>query len=90
MAYNPCPNMAVTYVKVDRRCPRCHAHRMHFAHRSKHGSTFRIKITCAECGHDWKGRFLSEEWSEWPKSDQTDVVGGLSAEEPDGTESSET
>ncbi len=29
-----------------------------------------ISITCAECGHDWRGRFKKDEWSDWVEPEE--------------------
>ena len=55
--------LGIDYVKVDRKCPRCYAHRYHFANRKQAGKKFVVRITCAECGHDWKGRHKKDEWN---------------------------
>lgn len=47
--------------KLDRKCPRCHQRRYHFGNMIK--STKAVKITCAECGHSWRGRYKKDEWS---------------------------
>jgi DNA-directed RNA polymerase subunit M/transcription elongation factor TFIIS len=46
--------------KIDRHCPRCHAHHYHFSHplpKKPH----RAWIDCAACGHRWLGRLTREE-----------------------------
>jgi len=58
------PGLAVDYVKVDRRCPRCNAHRYHNAKRKTVDNRHVVSINCAECGHDWTGRFKRSEWSD--------------------------
>jgi ribosomal protein L37E len=62
--FNSKPGLGITYVKLDRRCPRCHAHRYHSAHRSKPGTKHLVTVTCAECGHGWLGKFRKDEWSD--------------------------
>ena len=47
------------HTKLDRHCPRCHAHRYHFGNRVEH----KVTITCAECGHSWNGKFNRDEWT---------------------------
>jgi ribosomal protein S27AE len=42
-------------IKIDRRCPRCGAHRNHFAKRLRNS---RAEVACAECGHGWIGRLF--------------------------------
>ncbi len=58
------PGVGINYVRLDRHCPRCCAHRNHTARRRKEGGRHVVSITCAECGHDWAGRFRREEWSD--------------------------
>jgi hypothetical protein len=50
------------YLRIERRCPRCHAHRYHHANMTE--TTHAISICCAECGHTWKGRYKRDEWEE--------------------------
>lgn len=47
-------------LKIDRRCPRCRAHRYHFTHDRKPDSA-RCGVSCAECGHPWRTRLTLAE-----------------------------
>ena len=47
--------------RIDRHCPRCRFHCYHWAKRDH--ITNAVKVNCADCGHNWQGRFLKEEWN---------------------------
>lgn len=52
--------------KIERRCPRCHAHRMHDLVKTFPKGR-RMRLACAECGHQWTGRALARDMDddEW-------------------------
>lgn len=49
--------MSVRFPKVERHCPRCRAHRYHFSTVNNR----KMLICCAECGHQWRGRYRRTE-----------------------------
>lgn len=60
-------NDVLVHVKLDRRCPRCHAHHYHFANRELRPDGLRqvwqVTIDCTACGHRWIGRYRKDEWT---------------------------
>ena len=58
-------------VKLERKCPRCRSHAYHFGvrdMRQRVGSNcldgvHHVTISCAVCSHEWRGRFVRDEWT---------------------------
>ncbi len=48
-------------MKIERRCPKCRAHRYHFCDARLAQTERRAEATCAECGHNWKVRLSRSE-----------------------------
>lgn len=51
---------ATESIRIERHCPRCKFHCYHWAIRKI--NTNKVKINCADCGHNWGGRFKRAEW----------------------------
>lgn len=49
-------------MKIDRRCPKCKAHRKHWLEMPVTGR--RTTIQCAECGHKWTGRIFKRDYTD--------------------------
>jgi ribosomal protein L37E len=46
--------------RIARVCPRCHHNIYHWAHLFPGN---RVEASCADCGHEWKPRFVRDEWN---------------------------
>ena len=55
-----------TSLRLVRTCPRCKRRMHHWAQRKIHN----VQISCGDCGHQWAGRFLLDEWRDTGEAGQ--------------------
>ena len=51
-------------IKVQRKCKRCRRTLYQFAALFENGKRKRVRLKCNDCGHEWWGRYLKEEWDD--------------------------